>query len=247
MARPVDLQTSLVASLNATHDALTAANQLCLACVTTLAIDGAAISVMYDGTSRGTFGSSSETSRELDELQFTYGEGPCLEAVSTGVPVLVADLDDPQESRWPAFRESVRGKGVVAVFALPIALASSPIGALDLYRHEGGPLSAETLDGALFAAKLAKLPLLALLAEVDWDSAADGGSEWEQLASLERVEVYQATGMLMAALEIDAVEALVRIRSYAFGHSMTASAVAYAIVDGRLPVVADYWRGSDGG
>lgn len=56
---------------------------------------------MYDGTTRGTFGSSGEMSRRLDEFQFTFGEGPCLDAVRDGAPVLVANFNDPAEGRWP--------------------------------------------------------------------------------------------------------------------------------------------------
>jgi len=42
-------------------------------------------------------------SRRLDEPQFTCGEGPCLDAVRDGGRVLVADVNDPSELRWPAF------------------------------------------------------------------------------------------------------------------------------------------------
>lgn len=71
---------------------LSAANRLCGACVELLAVDGAAISILHDGATRGTFGSSGEWSRRLDELQFTTGEGPCIDAVSEGRAVLVANL-----------------------------------------------------------------------------------------------------------------------------------------------------------
>lgn len=242
------IRAALVASLTGAADALAAANQLCRACVETLEVDGAAISLMYGGTSRGTFGSTGETSRRLDELQFTYGEGPCRDAVSGAVPVLVGDLDDPQDLRWPAFREAALGDGIRAVFAIPVLIASTAIGALDLYRHRTGALTGDRHAGGLFAAQLAKLPLLALLTEVDWDDAADGGDRWEQLASLERVEVYQATGMLIATLDVDDVEALALLRAYAFSHRMTASEVAYAIVERRLSLGGDHWgeRGGSG-
>jgi hypothetical protein len=87
--------------------ALAAADLLCRACVDVLGVDGASLSLMYQGSTRGTFGSSGEMSRRLDELQFTFGEGPCLEAVSTGAPVLVDDLSDPAEQRWPAFARAL--------------------------------------------------------------------------------------------------------------------------------------------
>lgn len=74
------LRRTLEASLSGAGNALAAADQLCSACVELLDVDGAAISLMYQGTTHGTYGASGELSRQLDELQFTLGEGPCLEA-----------------------------------------------------------------------------------------------------------------------------------------------------------------------
>jgi hypothetical protein len=228
--------------------ALTAADELCRRCVEELNIDGASISLMYEGSTRGTFGSSGPVSRRLDELQFTYGEGPCLDAVAGGEPVLVPDLDDPIEQRWPALREALLGSGISAVFAFPISMASTLVGALDLFRHHAGPLSEKDVAGGRRAADLAATPLLDLMtADVDWDDAAQGASrDWAFLAPLERVEVYQATGMLISALDIAADEALIRLRAYAFTHGMTASDTAWAIVNRTLPLDTVAWQRGNG-
>jgi len=127
------------------------ADRLCAACVEMLGVDGAALSVMYDGALSRSFGASSPTSRELDELQFVLGQGPCLDSVSALAPALAGDLDARTGTRWPA------------VFPLPVAVASIQVGALDLYRNEPGDLSPAGLDGALIAAELAALPLLDLM------------------------------------------------------------------------------------
>ncbi|WP_200942001.1 GAF domain-containing protein [Angustibacter sp. Root456] len=126
---------------------LAAADSLCAACVQLLGVDGASISFIGGGRMQGTFGSSSQLSRTLDELQFTYGEGPCLDAASLRAPVLVPDLDDPLERRWPALTQAVLDHGVHAMFALPIAVASTSIGALDLYRRAKGALDDGELSG----------------------------------------------------------------------------------------------------
>ena len=84
---------------------LAAADRLCEACVDLLDVDGASISLIKDGGTQGTFGSSGDTSRALDELQFTYGQGPCIDAVASGRPVIAEDLDSPVEDRWPALTE----------------------------------------------------------------------------------------------------------------------------------------------
>lgn len=222
--------------------ALGAADRLCHACVELLQVDGASVSLSHDGSTQGTFGSSGDMSRRLDELQFTFGEGPCLDAVRQGTPVLVADLGDPAETRWPAFAGALVRSGISAVFALPVTIASKPIGALDLFRRSPGTLGATALSGGLLAAELAALPLMDLMSsDLDWDTAVQGGDGWEQLASLSRIEVYQATGMLIGALDVGPTEALVRLRAYAFVHDMTATDTAWAIVEGRLSLDPGDW------
>lgn len=219
---------------------LSVADRLCLACVRLLEVDGAAISVMLEGSSQGTVGSSGELSRRLDELQFTFGEGPCMDAVQRGGPVIAENLADPGEQRWPAYAGSALGLGVRAVYALPIRLANSVVGALDLYRHKPGPLQGDSRLGGLMAAELAVLPVLGLFTEgADLLAVADGDAAWDHLASMARVEVYQATGMVMAQLGVGPAEALVRLRAHAFANGQTASEVAWSIVGRQLSLESD--------
>jgi GAF domain-containing protein/ANTAR domain-containing protein len=227
------LRADLGAAMTAAGGGLLAADELCRACVDLIGVDGAAISFMHEGASHGTFGSSGELSRRLDEFQFTLGQGPCLDAVAHARPVLVPDLAAITEQRWPAFTGAVLGAGVRAVFAFPVSVAAVPVGAIDLFCYQPGPLGTERLDASLHAADLAALPLLDLMG-MDWTRTDDGGEPWTQLASLERVEVYQATGMIMAQLGVGPAEALIRLRAHAFAHDQTASEVAWAIVGRTL-------------
>lgn len=246
------LRTELGAAVTGAGSAQAVADRLCQACVGLLDVDGASISLTLDGTTRGTFGASGPLSRGLDALQFTFGEGPCLEAVHRGVPVLVADLDDPAETRWPAFTDAVLQAGVSAVFALPVVLATTRVGALDLYRRRRGRLSDLAMTGGLLAAELAALPLLDLLAagrpgaagQLAARTSQDGPDEdgWTQLASLDRVEVYQATGMIMGALDVDQAEALVRLRARAYTLGQTAAQVAAAIVERQVSLSSPDWQ-----
>ena len=242
------LRADLGAALVGPGAAPSAADRLCAACVDLLEVDGAALSLIDAGGSQGTLGSSGAQSRRLDELQFTFGEGPCLDAVASGRPILVGDVADRNERRWPAFVRAVSDSGVRAVFALPVSIARKPVGALDLFRNRPETLSGDSLDGGLWAAELAAVPLLDLLAaETGWAAADDGGDGWERLEALERVEVYQATGMIIAQLDVSAAEALVRLRAYAFSEGVTASEAAWAIVDRRVVLDSDdSWPGRNG-
>jgi hypothetical protein len=215
---------------------LATADRLCQVCVDELPVDGAAISLIRGGSTQGTFGSSGSLSRRLDELQFTYGEGPCLDAVATGGPVLVPDLDDPAASRWPTFSAAARADGVVAVFAFPVSAGrAAHVGALDLFKKRAGALAGSDLAGCLLAAELAAVPLLDLMtADVDWNLVEQAQDPWSELETLQRIEVYQATGVVMAQTGSDAVDALLRIRAKAYRMGLTASEVALRIMRKEL-------------
>lgn len=259
MSRSLErIRSGLGAAVTAAAPGLESADRLCVACVDLLGVDGAAISLMYDGESRGTYGSSGARSRRLDEYQFTFGEGPCLDAVADRAPVLVPDLDSPQERRWPAFAGAALEEGIHAVFALPVVLTSVCVGALDLFRRGPGPLTDTSLAGGLLAAELASLPVLDLANRLRSGSGPGAGEDqaqvaergdrdgWSQLADLDRVEVYQATGMLIAQLDVEPAEALVRLRAHAIATGQTASMVAWSIVERRLVLTRDHHSDSGG-
>jgi hypothetical protein len=246
------IRSELNAVVSGNAPGLSVADALCTTCVGLFGVDGAAVSLVLDGASTGTFGSSSVSSRRLDEYQFTYGEGPCLDAVATHESVLVPDLDSPTEQRWPAFRGAVLGEGIRGVFAVPIMLTSVCVGALDLFRARPGPLGANALAGALLAAELAAAPLLDLISEASEDEQDEGSRTGEGTNAvppeMDRVEVHQATGMLISALDVDAAEALVRLRAHAIATDQTASQVARAIIERRLMLDRDDPDdGEDGG
>lgn len=234
------VRSDLAEAMFGAESPLAAADALCSACVEQLGVGGAAISYLHGGASAGTFGSSGGVSRLLDELEFTYGEGPSEEAARTRAPVLVADLADPAHRRWPAYTEAAVEAGVRAVFAFPVVVAAAGVGALELFRTAAGPLAESVLDGAVVAAELAAVALLDLMtANAAWQQTDHGGDRWAELASLERVEVYQATGMLVAALQVGPAEALARLRGHAFAHNATASEVAFTIIDRQLTLEPD--------
>jgi GAF domain/ANTAR domain len=219
---------------------LEAADRLCRACVTLLKVDAAAISLVFDGTNTATLGTSGPPARVYDELQFTLGEGPCLESVTLRAPVLVVDLADPNEARWPAYGAAMLAHRIRGVFALPVQVAGEYVGALDLFCVQPGPLGTEQLAGAASAAELAAIPVLDLMGADLQAAVSDPSSNaWAELNALSRVEVSQATGMVMAQLDIDAAEALVRLRAHAYATNRSAIDVARDILDRRLRLEDD--------
>lgn len=126
------------------------------------------------------------------------------------------------------------------VFAMPVLVAGEYVGALDLFRIQPGQLDREQLSGAVVAAELAGAPVLDLL-DGDLSAAASDplSNAWAELNSLSRAEVSQATGMLVAQLDVEPAEALVRLRAHAYATGRTSTEVARDILERRLRLEAD--------
>ena len=203
-------------------------------------VDAAAISLVFDGANSGTLGSSGAPARMYDELQFILGEGPCLDSVTRRAPVLVVDLADPNDPRWPVYGPAMLDLQVRGVYAMPVVVAGEYVGALDLFRSQPGQLAGEEFAVAAVAAELAGIPLLDLLDGDMQAAVADPNSNaWAELNALSRAEVSQATGMLVAQLEVEPPEALVRLRAHAYAYGRSATDVARDILDRRLRLEAD--------
>jgi hypothetical protein len=201
---------------------------VCAVAVGQVDVDGAAISLRTSGRAQELAGASDSWARRLEELQYTVGEGPGVEAFTTAGPVLVADLPDA-EPRWPGFVDSAIADGLAAVFALPLQVGAIRLGTLDLYRRRPGGLSAENLADA---AVLADLATTALLTSATPGAAASWAHE-DPPGHYDDVNV--ATGMLAAELRISLDDAFLRLRAHAFSTGEPLLDIARAVLDRQLP------------
>lgn len=171
--------------------------------------------------------------RQIDELQFTLGEGPCLDAFHDRTPHLVPDLRDRSAlERWPVFSGEAIAVGARAVFAFPIVESDHPLGVLELYRGTEGGLEVAAQTAAVTIATSAGLTVrrnwddyLTAVDDADPDVAADEFS---------RSQVYLASGMVAVQLAIAADEALDILRAYSYQHGRSIKDVADDIVARRL-------------
>jgi transcriptional regulator with GAF, ATPase, and Fis domain len=218
-----------------------AANRLCEACVALFDVDAAAISLVFNGAHAATLGASGPTARVLDELQFTLGEGPALDAVTRRAAVLVTDLAEAGGTyRWPTYRQAIHVHGIRFVYAIPIAIVGRYIGALTLFRAHPGMLTAQQFTDARVAAELAEMTFLDLAnADLQAAVAEPDNHSWTELTALTRTEVNQATGMLVAQLTIEPAVALVRLRAHAYATDRTPADVARDILARRLRLQAN--------
>ncbi|WP_049822068.1 GAF and ANTAR domain-containing protein [Arthrobacter sp. H41] len=75
--------------------------------------------------------SSSETARNLDELQYSFGDGPCLTAARTHQTTHVKDTR--QDDQWPNYVVAIDEHGIRSILGVPIPLDGNAGCALNLY------------------------------------------------------------------------------------------------------------------
>lgn len=207
--------------------------KLCAECLSALSVTGVGVALMTaDGPSGVVLAATDARARQLEELQFALGEGPCVEASSSGRPVLRPDLTTTGpagSARWPRFGAAAHAAGVSAIFAFPLRVGAIRVGVLDLYRDTPGPLAALDLADALAFADAATVVVLDLQ-----DHNAHGGSAALTGPIDSQAEVHQATGMITIQLGINLAQALLRLRAHAYATGRTVSAVAADVVTRRL-------------
>jgi hypothetical protein len=184
--------------------------------------------VLADGTPQASVCTTGRVAALIEELQYTYGEGPCIDAHRTGTVVAEPNLASPSEFRWPAFTPKVVAAGARAIFGFPIRIGAARVGALNLYRDETGPLSDDQHADALVIADVIARNLLTLQA------GAPAGSVPVQLDTALQSAVHQAAGMVSVQLGVSVGEALVRLRAHAFGSDRPLTEVAHDVIDRLL-------------
>jgi hypothetical protein len=203
--------------------------RLCEVCADVALMTGAGIMLMAGDVQQGSVCSSNDVSALIEELQYTLGEGPCVDAYHDDRPILEPDLA-AATTRWLAFTPPAVAAGARAIFGFPLQLGGIRLGALNLYRDQPGPMDEEQYADALVLASVAAKAVLAMQAQALPGNLA---TELEQGADF-RFVVHQASGMVSAQLGVGVGEALVRLRAYAFANNRLIAEVAEAIVARRL-------------
>jgi hypothetical protein len=102
------------------------------------------VSIVDGDGARDLLYASDEAAAVIERLQLTLGEGPCVDASSTGIPVLVADLSDPRDvvaHRWAVSRNEAMRTGARAIFAFPIRIGAIWLAGVEFWRRTPGPLT----------------------------------------------------------------------------------------------------------
>ena len=202
--------------------------RLCRFAVDEMALSGCAVVLMSSRENGRVLAEAGPRAGTITRLQAELGEGPCLQAYASGVPVLLPDLAAEEANRWPAFAAAALAAGLHSEFSLPLGGGRNGIGTLDLCRDTPGLLSDDQLSDALAAADIARDAVLS-------EQYAPGGLEdLLAAAGIDQLVVHQATGMIAVQLGETMPNALARLRAAAFTSGRSMYDLAQDVVERRV-------------
>ena len=100
-----------------------------------------AVTLLRDGRV-GTVASSNARAEVLDEIQYDYGDGPCLTAARQQLIVHIPDL---AQGPWPAYGQAAAAQGVRSAVAAPFDLPGPDKAALNVYAGTVDAFSEEAI------------------------------------------------------------------------------------------------------
>jgi hypothetical protein len=206
------------------------AERLCAVGPAFTGVNGLGIMLMSGDVPHGSLCTSDDVSQLIEELQYTLGQGPCIDAYQHDAVVTEPDLADPETPRWFAFSPPVLRAGVRAVFGFPLRVGTVRLGALNLYRDRPGGLSPDQHADALVLADVTARWVL------DTQAGAPSGMVAEQLEAGAdfHFPVHNAAGIVSVQEGISVTEALIRLRAFSYGNDRLLADVAQDVVARRL-------------
>lgn len=173
-----------------------------------------------------TVASSSERARQLDELQYNYGDGPCLRCARQGVLVHIPDFQT--ETLWPDYSATVLEHGIRSVLAVPFELAGDEARAgLNLYSDRPHAFDASAVEHAVsYVAQASKGLSLAVRIAQHSDAANNLKAALDS-----RTVIDTAVGIIIAQNRCSQDEAIELIKSASSTRNVKLREVAAAIVE----------------
>lgn len=206
-------------------------DRLCRAASSALGCDGGAITLAYTHVERVTLATTDEVALVLEQIQDVVGQGPGPDAFTSGLYRrydLLATAD--QDPRWPLVEsESLTALAPLVVHAIPMGGGTEQVvGVLTL--HQFGRNRDFDVSDALVVARVV---MAALVGDVGSIQDTSEGP-W-----LERAQVHQATGMVVAQLGLPEVDVLALLRAHAFSHDESVASTARSVIERQLEFSAN--------
>jgi GAF domain-containing protein len=170
--------------------------------------EGASVSLVTESPEEQitTFAPTDSWTQQLDDLQLSLNEGPCLHAVRTGTVVQVDDFES--DRRWGNFAPPAFEQGLVSSLSVPLTVANEKIGGLNLYSRQQAGYS----DRSVEAGQRLAVQAAVLVANARAYERAVRLIDQMQAAMHSRAEIEQAKGILMAESHISPDQAFEVLR-----------------------------------
>lgn len=171
-----------------------------------------------------TIAGSSDQAILLDGIEQCLGDGPSLQALRTGAPVLMKDLS--ADTRWPAFSAELTNRGFNCVLGVPLKLGTSASAALSFFAAAPRTFTEAIIkDAELFGEVAGRALRLGLRI-----AAAELHSEDLTAALGHRTAIDMARGIIMAQNRCTGEEAFNILRSVSSTRNQKLHDVAIQVV-----------------
>ncbi|TFD78293.1 GAF and ANTAR domain-containing protein [Cryobacterium fucosi] len=224
--RLIDTFATLADTLVAGYDVVELLQTLVESCASLFDITAAGVLLLDVDGQLEVVASTSEASRLVEVMQLSARAGPCVECFTTGTVVSLPNVEDSPPG-WQRFRDSAREQGFAAVYAVPLRLRETTIGALNLLSSVPGALRQQDVRAAQALADVATIGIL------QERTLRESNTVREQLTNAlnSRVLIEQAKGVIAQSRGVSMEEAFVLLRNYARSNRLMLSQVAQGLVD----------------
>jgi GAF domain-containing protein len=171
----------------------------------------------------GKFDSVVDTSdlvRQLDEVQVTHNEGPCLDAATDELVVRTNDF--ATDTRWPKFSRAALAVGIHSSLSFRLYGSTRTAGALNVFGSKPNVFTSESEAIGLVLASHAAAAIL----------ASRHGEQLESAMS-SRDTIGQAKGIIMERFNVDAVRAFELLRQLSQADNIPLAVIAQRVIDTR--------------
>lgn len=188
--------------------------------------DAAALTVSYATSNRVTLCATNDVARRLEDLQDVVGEGPGHSAAESG-QIEICMVPAGASPRWSMFVDAAEDVSPsTSIHAVPMQPGGQIFGVITLYQspQRAKPLGLQRQELQF----LADVVGAALLNDPGASEVSPDGP-WSS-----RALVHQATGMVVAQLQLPPDDALAILRAHAYAQQTTLSEIASAVVQRRI-------------
>lgn len=217
-----------IGALTRQHTVESVLNSLADYCLRILPADGVGV-LLLEEHQLTVATTNSEVGEAVESLEVELEEGPCVECVRVGHPVLVADLAAAAD-RYPRFVPRALDAGAHAIHALPMTGHGELVGSLNIVSLAPIEMSGTDLSTAQMLADIAVSYIFAVRLHEETSRLA--GQLQNALDT--RVLIEQAKGMLAERHDIPLGEAFDRLRRHARNQSTPVREIARQVVEERL-------------